>query len=160
MKQWRPLTRGRREIGIGKLGPRHHLQSPGTLPPLGRQAGATLPGTSSRGLAPRGGLQYPRATARTRTRPCHVTFLPRHADTARGELSRAMHLGAGLDPRAGVFDGCLRLPPGAFWSKLPATGNSKSFLQVEKFTRRGTWCRWRWQRRKRHGRPCRGRWRA
>ena len=29
-----------------------------------------------------------------------------------------------------------------------------------KFTRRGTWCRWRWPQRRRHGQPCRGRWRA
>ena len=29
-----------------------------------------------------------------------------------------------------------------------------------KFTRRGTWCRWRWPRRRRHGQPCTGRWRA
>ena len=29
-----------------------------------------------------------------------------------------------------------------------------------RFTRRGTWCRWRWPRRRRHGQPCRGRWRA
>jgi hypothetical protein len=33
-------------------------------------------------------------------------------------------------------------------------------LRAKKFTRRGTWCRWRWPRRRRHGQPCRGRWRA
>jgi len=29
-----------------------------------------------------------------------------------------------------------------------------------KFTRKATWCRWRWPRHRRHGQPCRGRWRA
>ena len=36
----------------------------------------------------------------------------------------------------------------------------KLFVQDVGFTRRATWCRWRWQRRRRHGQPCRGRWRA
>ena len=33
-------------------------------------------------------------------------------------------------------------------------------LLGETSTRRGTWCRWRCQRHRRHGRPCRVRWRA
>ena len=37
---------------------------------------------------------------------------------------------------------------------------AEQFLRAKKFTRRGTWCRWRWPRRRRHGQPCRGRWRA
>ena len=35
VKQWRPLTRGRREIGIGELGPWNPVRNPGTFPPLG-----------------------------------------------------------------------------------------------------------------------------
>ena len=51
------MTRGRREIGIGELGPRNSLNGSDTLPPRGWQTGATPSGNNSRGLAPRSGRE-------------------------------------------------------------------------------------------------------
>ena len=56
----------------------------------------------------------------------------------------------------GVFLWILMATTGSGVKAVPAVPRRSS----EKFTRRGTWCRWQWPRRRRHGPPCRGRWRA
>jgi hypothetical protein len=44
-------------------------------------------------------------------------------------------------------------------SHFPSTRRSMKINRpCRLLTRRGTWCKWRWRRRKRHEQPCRGRW--
>ena len=56
--------------------------------------------------------------------------------------------------------GCLLLSATSGFAVRRRQSQRPPRSRCEKFTRRGTWCRWRWPRRRRHGQPCRGRWRA
>jgi len=108
------MTRGRRGIGIGRMGPQNPLHGSDTLPPLGWQTGATPSGKNSRRLAPRCG----RDTRESKRHHIRIETLP--PARARG-LRRNDHL---WDLTADCEEPCIPLRSDSFASSSMVKGPS------------------------------------
>jgi len=153
MEQWRSHTRGRREICIAvgfvnwALGTPCKSRHTSPTRAMGRRDPARdqlLRSCTS--LWTFGGVQS-RMCSRTCTRP---KDMQRGGDGAWNSSPRAAHLGAGFEPGSQVFLTVVSVafpaPFGVNSQREGTAGPSSGWrnLLVES---RGTWCRWRWQRR-------------